>query len=414
MSESWDVRPLGEVCTIKPPKAEARSKLRDGDPVSFVPMEDLGVAAKSLIPYRTRALGEVSGSYTYFADGDVLLAKITPCFENGKLGVARGLVNGIGFGSSEFIVLRPGPELEAEFLYYYLARPSFLEEGARSMTGAVGHKRVAKEFIEAYPIPLPSRSDQRRIVAILDDAFEGIATSKAHAERNLQNARELFDCQLQAQLCSSGNQGNLRTVRDLVDQGVLDKPQDGNHGEIHPTKADYVDDGVPFLMAADLTEGRASTRDCRFISRQQAMSLRIGFAKPGDVLLSHKGTIGRVAMLETDDDFVVLTPQVTYYRTLDQNRLFNHFLYYALRGPSFQAELNRIAGAGSTRAYIGITRQLDLRIAVPPVDVQRRIAAKLQRTEEATKALEGIFLGKLAALEELKQSLLHQAFSGQL
>jgi hypothetical protein len=90
-------------------------------------------------------------------------------------------------------------------------------------------------------------------------AYRLWAHCEIEANGNLQNARELFDCQLQAQLCSSGNQGNLMTVRDLVDQGVLEKPQDGNHGEIHPTKADYVDDGVPFLMAADLTEGRAST-----------------------------------------------------------------------------------------------------------------------------------------------------------
>jgi type I restriction enzyme S subunit len=144
----WKVKPLGEVCTIKPPKGEARARLADDDEVSFVPMEDLGIGVKYLQPLRTRRLGEVGGSYTYFADGDVLLAKITPCFENGKLGIARGLTNGVGFGSSEYIVLRPTPALNAEFLYYYLARPAFLEEGARTMTGAVGHKRVTKEFVE--------------------------------------------------------------------------------------------------------------------------------------------------------------------------------------------------------------------------------------------------------------------------
>ena len=148
--KGWEAKPIGEVCTIKPPKAEAKAKIADGDEVSFAPMEDLGIGEKYLQPRRTRRLGEVSGSYTYFADGDVLLAKITPCFENGKLGVARGLTNGIGFGSSEYIVLRPAPALDAEFLYYFLARPAFLEEGARSMTGAVGHKRVTKEFVESY------------------------------------------------------------------------------------------------------------------------------------------------------------------------------------------------------------------------------------------------------------------------
>jgi type I restriction enzyme, S subunit len=163
----WEAKPLGEVCTIKPPKAEARDKVADGDEVSFAPMEDLGVGIKYLRSHRTRQFGEVNGSYSYFADGDVLLAKITPCFENGKLGIARGLLNGIGFGSSEYVVLRPSSVLDVEFLYYYLARPEFLAEGTRIMTGAVGHKRITKEFVESYLIPLPPLTEQRRIVAIL-------------------------------------------------------------------------------------------------------------------------------------------------------------------------------------------------------------------------------------------------------
>jgi type I restriction enzyme S subunit len=410
----WDTKPLGEVCTIKPPKAEARTKLADDDEVSFAPMEDLGIGVKYMQPLRTRQFGEVSGSYTYFADGDVLLAKITPCFENGKLGVARDLKNGVGFGSSEYIVLRPNPSLDAEFLYYYLARPDFLEEGARSMTGAVGHKRVSKEFVENYQIPLPPVSEQRRIVAILDEAFEGIATAKANAEENLQNARELFDGCLQAIFSKCGKDWVSQTVQQWVDDGVLAKPQDGNHGEIHPVRADYVESGVPFIMAADLIEGVVDTVGCRFIAEKQARALRIGFAKSDDVLLSHKGTIGRVAILDTRHDYVVLTPQVTYYRCLDRNRVFNGFLYYCLLSPEFQAEMGRIAGAGSTRAYIGITRQLDLRIVLPPVEVQHEMTSRLKAFQECSENLIRIYTNKISALEELKKSLLHQAFTGQL
>ena len=212
----WEVKPLGEVCTIKPPKSEARAKLADGDEVSFAPMEDLGIGVKYLQPHRTRHLGEVSGSYTYFADGDVLLAKITPCFENGKLGVARGLTNGVGFGSSEYIVLRPAPTLDNEFLYYYLARPTFLEEGARTMTGAVGHKRVAKEFVESCLIPLPPLPEQRRIVAILDETFEAIATAKANTERNLRNIRELCECELESLFASGAAKWPERPLQQVA------------------------------------------------------------------------------------------------------------------------------------------------------------------------------------------------------
>lgn len=107
MKALWPTRTLADVCQIKPPKAEVRRFVTATDLVSLVPMEDLGIDQKVLVPKQVRPVSEVVGSYTYFADGDVLLAKITPCFENGKLGIAAKLVNGIGFGSSEYIVLRP-------------------------------------------------------------------------------------------------------------------------------------------------------------------------------------------------------------------------------------------------------------------------------------------------------------------
>jgi type I restriction enzyme, S subunit len=189
----WPSKPLSEVCQIRPPKAEVRRRLRDSDLVSFMPMEDLGIDQKSAVPSRMRPLGEVVGSYTYFAEGDVLLAKITPCFENGKLGIARNLSNGVGFGSSEYIVFRPSRLVDAGWLYYFLSRTSFRREGEARMGGAVGHKRVALDFIDSYAIPTPPVSEQRRIVAILDEAFAGIDTAMANTAKNIENAREIFD-----------------------------------------------------------------------------------------------------------------------------------------------------------------------------------------------------------------------------
>ena len=146
--EGWKDKKLGDVCEIKPPKREARNKLKETDFVSFVPMKYLEVGQKYLIPPEEKTLKEVGGSYTYFANNDVLLAKITPCFENGKLGIAKNLKNGVGFGSSEYIVFRTNEILFSEYLYYFLLRSQFREEGAKRMMGAVGHKRVSKEFIE--------------------------------------------------------------------------------------------------------------------------------------------------------------------------------------------------------------------------------------------------------------------------
>lgn len=166
--EDWEEKKLGNVCEIKPPKSEARNKLQKTDTVSFLPMHDLGINQKDVIPTKKRKLKDVEGSYTYFAEGDVLLAKITPCFENGKLGIAKNLTNGIGFGSSEYIVFRTHKELIPSYLYYFLLRSQFRREGAKRMKGAVGHKRVSKEFVEDSGILLPSLKEQKRIVAKLD------------------------------------------------------------------------------------------------------------------------------------------------------------------------------------------------------------------------------------------------------
>jgi type I restriction enzyme, S subunit len=173
--------------------------------------------------------------YTYFADGDVLLAKITPCFENGKLGIARNLTNGIGFGSSEYIVFRPNNGLSSEYLYYFLSQSEFRAEGKRSMTGAVGHKRVSKEFIERCRIPLAPLAEQQRIVAILDEAFAGLATATTNAEKNLKNARELFDGYIESVFSSGGERWVNKTVAEVADHclgKMLDKNK--NRGQLKP------------------------------------------------------------------------------------------------------------------------------------------------------------------------------------
>ena len=196
--EKWQMKKLGEVCLIKPSKQEAYLNLNGDDMVSFVPMEDLGILDKNFTAHKERVLSEVIGSYTYFAEGDLLLAKITPCFENGKIGIARNLKNGVGFGSSEYIVFRPSEKLITDFLFYFLISDDFRTNGAKVMTGAVGHKRVPKEFIENYSISLPTITEQRRIVSILDEAFTEIDKAKKNTEENMKKNKEFFEAKLQS------------------------------------------------------------------------------------------------------------------------------------------------------------------------------------------------------------------------
>jgi len=168
------------------------------------------------------------------------------------------------------------------------------------------------------------------------------------------------------------------TIEELIDEGVLAPPMDGNHGSIHPKTVDYVEKGIPFVMASDLAGGRVDTINCAFLSDDQANSLRKGFSKTGDVLLSHKATIGRTAIVgQLDTDFIMLTPQITYYRVLDEDRLDRRYLFYYFNSRPFQELLGQWAGAGSTRAYLGITGQRKLPIVVPEPSVQKDIVGRL-------------------------------------
>jgi type I restriction enzyme S subunit len=110
---------------------------------------------------QARPFGQVKKGYTCFEEGDVLFAKITPCMENGKATIASGLIGGVGFGSTEFHVLRPGQELIAKWALFFLRQECFRQEAAKTFRGAVGQQRVPQEFLEAHPVPLPPLAEQR-------------------------------------------------------------------------------------------------------------------------------------------------------------------------------------------------------------------------------------------------------------
>ena len=167
-----------------------------------------------------------------------------------------------------------------------------------------------------------------------------------------------------------------RKFQWFVDEKTIDTPMDGNHGEKHPTSSEYVDNGIPFLMASDIHNGNVDFINCKFISEERSKRLDKGFAQNGDVLITHKATIGETAILNgLQTEYAVLTPQVTYYRILDDTKLSREFLYAFFNSDSFQKEIKNKA-AQSTRAYIGISAQRELSCAFPKsLDEQKRIGA---------------------------------------
>ena len=186
----WPKSALGKICRVNPPKAEV-AEMDDAAEVSFVPMADMSENAMFFEVRSTKQLGDVGTSYTYFRDDDVLIAKVTPCFENGKGGIAKNLHNGIGFGSSEFYVLRPQEVTTPEWVYLFLAAPEFREWATPRMTGTGGLQRVPRWAINEYEIPLPPLEAQRAIVAELETERALVSANRdlvERMERRIQDA----------------------------------------------------------------------------------------------------------------------------------------------------------------------------------------------------------------------------------
>lgn len=161
--EEWDVSNLSDIAEINPKK----EVLYNEKEVSFIAMEHISNAGR-VINKETRNYGEVSKGYTAFKDEDVLLAKITPCFENGKKAIVRNLKNGYGFGSTEFHVLRSKDERSIpEFLYYYVSTNKFRQQAELNMTGSAGQKRVPTIFLNDNKLVVPPLKEQQKIAEIL-------------------------------------------------------------------------------------------------------------------------------------------------------------------------------------------------------------------------------------------------------
>lgn len=160
----WRTSTLAELCTLNPRDEHPH----DGTEVSFVPMAAVSELDGTISTPTIRKVADVKKGFTSFQDGDVIFAKITPCMENGKSAVAKNLVNGRGYGSTEFFVLRSKGTIEPSFLHRFMRQTSYRQAARQTMQSGVGQARVPKDFIEGTSIDVPPLAEQRRIVARLD------------------------------------------------------------------------------------------------------------------------------------------------------------------------------------------------------------------------------------------------------
>jgi type I restriction enzyme, S subunit len=189
LPSDWRISRLTDVVELNPRRFT--QSISDEDALSFVPMKAVEEESGLLSASNNRRWIEVKKGYTSFQDGDVIFAKITPCMENGKFALARNLIGGRAAGSTEFHVLRHGPDLNPEYLLHFLFNPELRRNAKRSMRGAAGQLRVPAIFFDDIEIRLPSLAEQQRIVAEIEKQFTRLDAGVAALKRAQANLKPL-------------------------------------------------------------------------------------------------------------------------------------------------------------------------------------------------------------------------------
>ena len=322
----------------------------------------LGVSIeKRFIPSIANIVGTDLSSYKIVRTGQFAYGPVTS--RNGEK-ISIAYLDGddciISSSYTVFEVMKKD-ELDSEYLMLWFSRPEFDRYARYKSHGSVREIFDWNEMC-MVELPVPAIEEQRKIVK----AYKAITDRIALKKQINDNLAAQCSCIMYEQYCSDIKNGNpwiKYTVQELIDKKYIDSPMDGNHGELHPKVSDYVATGIPFVMANNLSNGFVDLTQCAFITEKQAKTLRKGFARPDDVLLTHKATLGRTAIVPKGYEYIILTPQVTYDRV--HKGLSNVYLRYYFESNYFQSTLEAFAGGGSTRAYIGITKQCGLPIYLP-------------------------------------------------
>jgi type I restriction enzyme S subunit len=402
--------------------ADIRSKSDPGalpGDVSFLPMEAVGERG-DFDRDSFRARDEVGPGYTYFEDGDVVRAKVTPCFENGKGAVLSELMGGRGFGSTELLALRPRPGAVARFLYYILVSHEFTSQGAGWLYGAHGVKRVPEKFFRDFVAWAPSESTQRGVTDFLDHEISRMDRLTEKKQRLTDRVYERFaalrtvltlgraaDKPLRAtEVPWIGRIPDTWKVRRLKDLAKMESGHTPNR-----QKPEYwVDCDIPWVTLNDL--GALKWKSSIEEPKNQINTLGIANSSArilpqGTVILSRDATVGRTALLGRP-----MAISQHFVGWVCGNDLVPEYLLHLLRGPG-KAWCDSVT-AGSTILTIGMPDLNGLMIPVPPLREQREIARLCEEETVRTKRVLDLMEQEIGLLQERRLALISAAVTGQL
>ena len=352
-------------------------------PTTFVPMTSVdgkrGIIAKpEVVPYSRVAKG-----YTYFQENDVLFSKITPCMQNGKHAIARDLIDEIGFGTTEFHVLRPKDKILPEYIHFFIRQPVFLKEAISYFTGAVGQQRIPKEFLINYEIPLPPFSEQKRIASKIQDLVQEIEHARTACEKQLEAAKALPSAYLREVFeGEEANKWKRESFEKCIDENNMLKIK-GLPQKIYQETGAYpiVDQGHNLICGY--------TDDDNNVYKGQLPFIIFGDHTRIFKYIDFPFAVGA-------DGTRIITPK--------SELVFPLYFYFAL--------LNlEIRDLGYSRHYKLLKKTS---IPIPELNTQRQIASMLKEKINYSENLRASVEKQLEAINAMPQAILRKAFRGEL
>jgi len=401
MKQNWEIKKMSEVC----------SKITDGTHKTpkYVENGIRFISIRNIKPFKPI---DWNAYVKYISEeehkelikrcnpemGDILFPRI------GTLGYAKkidfedkvSLFVGLGLA-------KPNRDLiDSSFLEYYLNTP-FIYELSHEMATGAGRQTLALASSKEFPVPVPPLPEQERIVAKLDQCFEAIDQAKANVGRNLQNAKELFQSQLNLIFTRKGEGWEERKLGDL--------------GEITSSKRiykrEYIKEGIPFYRTKEIKE-LANEKEISlelYISREKYREIKKTFGVPseGDILISAVGTIGEIYVVRKGDEFYFKDGNLLWLK--DFNDVDTNYLKYALI--SYVDQIKALS-RGSAYNALTIEKLKEYIVNLPSLEIQKLIVTKLDKLKRETLYIESNYVQELKVLDELKNSILQKAFNGEL
>lgn len=388
MKTNWQTKKLGEVCDFEggsqPPKVNFIHEPRKGY-VRFLQIRDFG--SDKHITYIPD-----SNKNRHCTAEDILL---------GRYGASVGKILINKKGTYNVAVMKTIPNLDIldkKYFYFYLISDEF-QKRLSKVAARSAQAGFSKDDIYDFPIIVPPLPEQHRIVKILDEVFANVAKAKENAEKNLQNAKELFESYLQSVFANPGKDWEEKKLGEAYDvrDGTHDSPK-------------YQKDGYALITSKNLKRDELNYQKIKYISEKDYKKINErSKVHKGDILFAMIGTIGNPVVIKTEPDFAI--KNVALFKIpKDQD---SYFLKYFLDS-KFVIDKMMSEAKGTTQKFVGLGYLRDFKIQLTKLDEQKSIVAKLDALSAETKKLETIYQQKLVDLEELKKSVLKRAFNGDL